>query len=198
MVQTNPTVETLSGSAVRAVLPDLARLRIEIFRTFPYLYEGKEEDELVHLQIYATQPEAAIILARDGERIIGAATCLPLAAASPHVQKPFLDNGLDPSDFFYFGESVLLPAYRERGLGVAFFLAREAHAAQHGYRTTCFCAIKRPANHRLRPKDYATLDVFWHHRGYQPRPDLSCLMSWRDVGTPTSTRKKMVFWTKHL
>lgn len=198
MAQTNLMIKTISGPAAQAALPALARLRIEIFRAFPYLYDGKEADELTHLQIYATQPQAAIILAQDNEQTIGAATCLPLSAASPLIQKPFLDKGLDPSNFFYFGESVLLPAYRGQGLGRAFFQAREAHAAGGGYKATCFCAIERPLDHSLRPKDYRPLDAFWHHRGYGPCPDLSCQMSWLDIGTTTPTRKKMVFWTKYL
>ena len=42
-------VERLQGEALRGALADVARLRIEVFRTWPYLYDGDmayEEDYL--------------------------------------------------------------------------------------------------------------------------------------------------------
>lgn len=36
------TVHALSGAALGTVLPDLARLRIGVFRAFPYLCDGDE------------------------------------------------------------------------------------------------------------------------------------------------------------
>jgi GNAT superfamily N-acetyltransferase len=137
-----------------------------------------------------------VVVARDDGRIVGASTCLPMAAEHGGVQQPFLDAGIDISGIFYFGESVLEAAYRGRGIGVAFFQAREAQAA--GYKTTTFCAVQRPADHPLRPKDYVPLDEFWRHRGYRPRPELVCSMAWRDVGETAETRKTLMFWTKDL
>jgi GNAT superfamily N-acetyltransferase len=189
-------IETVTGARAETALPALARLRIEVFRAFPYLYDGEEAYERDYLRTYVKVPGAAIVLAKDGERIVGASTCLPLAAETENVQKPFREAGLDISRIFYFGESVLLPDYRGRGIGVAFFKAREAQAA--GFKTTCFCAVQRPAEHPLRPEDYVPLDAFWHHRGYRRRDDLFCFMSWRDIGEAAETKKKLIFWTKNL
>lgn len=190
------TIETIHGPAADSALPALARLRIEIFRAFPYLYEGDEAYERTYLRTYVNVPGAAIILAKDGDRIVGASTCLPLSAETANIQKPFLEAGMDVSRIFYFGESVLDPAYRGRGIGVAFFKAREAQAT--GYATTCFCAVQRPADHPLRPKDYVPLDEFWTRRGYQRREDLFCFMSWPDIGEAQATEKKLIFWIKPL
>lgn len=137
-----------------------------------------------------------MIVARDGGRVVGASTCLPLAAESANVRKPFLDAELDVSRIFYFGESVLETGYRGQGLGVAFFAAREAQAA--GYATCAFCAVQRPVDHKLRPPGYVPLDEFWKHRGYRPRPELVCRMSWRDVGENALTEKTLMFWTRDL
>ena len=38
-------IETKSGDALPAFLPELARLRIDVFRDFPYLYDGVIEHE---------------------------------------------------------------------------------------------------------------------------------------------------------
>ena len=42
-------IQSLTGDDIRTVLPDLARLRMEVFREWPYLYDGSlayEEDYL--------------------------------------------------------------------------------------------------------------------------------------------------------
>jgi GNAT superfamily N-acetyltransferase len=128
--------------------------------------------------------------------VVGAATCLPLTAEIDCVQQPFRDAGIDTARVFYFGESVLETAYRGRGIGVAFFQAREAQAS--GYELTAFCAVQRPEGHPLRPKDYVPLHNFWRHRGYRQRPELVCTMRWRDIDVATDTAKKLTFWTKEL
>ena len=51
-------VETLTGDALTAALPDLARLRIAVFRAYPYLYEGDPDYERRYIQAYADSPGA--------------------------------------------------------------------------------------------------------------------------------------------
>ena len=60
--------------------------------------------------------------------MVGASTALPLADETVEFQQPFIDAGWDPARIFYCAESVVLPAWRGRGLGVRFFAEREAHA----------------------------------------------------------------------
>ncbi len=193
------TITTCIGPDVTPVIPDLAALRVSVFRDFPYLYDGDLAYERDYLRIYANSPGAAVIIARAGGRIVGASTCLPLTDETPNVQAPFLALGWSPADFFYFGESVLLPAFRGQGLGVAFFHAREAHArAVSTCAYACFCAVQRPPDHPARPADYTPLDNFWRKRGYIPRPDLHCEMTWRDLGDPSETPKRLNFWLKPL
>ncbi len=189
-------VDTYTGAAIAPLLPDLARLRVEVFREFPYLYDGDTAYEEKYLRIYAETQGAAVIIARDEKRIIGASTCLPLAAEMNSVQKPFREAGIDIATVFYFGESVLEAPYRGRGIGVSFFEAREAQA--EGYEMTAFCAVQRPDDHPLRPKNYMNLHDFWRHRGYHPSPELVCSMTWRDVGEAAETTKQLKFWTKDL
>lgn len=191
-------VETVTGAAILPLLPELARLRITVFREFPYLYEGDLAYEQSYLRVYAEAPAAAIIIARDDGKIVGASTCLPLTAETPNVQKPFRDAGMAIPRIFYFGESVLEAAYRGRGIGVKFFEAREAQARAHGYGITAFCAVQRPADHPARPKGYQKLDDFWRKRGYTPHPELVCTMSWREVGADRETEKLLMFWSRNL
>ncbi|MFO0292321.1 MAG: GNAT family N-acetyltransferase [Rhodospirillales bacterium] len=189
-------LETLSGAAVMDVVADLARLRVEVFRDFPYLYDGDAVYEERYLAKYARIADATIVVARDGARVVGAATALPLVAAEEEMQAPFAAGGMDPRDWYYFGESVLERAWRGRGIGVAFFAGREARAAALGFRRTAFCAVERPADHPLRPHGYVPLDAFWGRRGYVRRPELRASFDWRDIGQETETPHPMVFWTR--
>jgi GNAT superfamily N-acetyltransferase len=197
------TVEPLTGAALVDALPDLARLRIEVFRAWPYLYEGTLDYEQGYLQRFAAAKNTVVVAARDGGTIVGVATASPLKEHTAKFAPEFLAHGFDPERVFYCGESVLLPAYRGRGIGVAFFQHREAHAraciGPNGpYLHTAFCGVVRPDDHPARPATYVPLDAFWRKRGYHPVPGLVGAYSWQDVGDSTQTAHPMQFWTKTL
>ncbi|MCP2015342.1 GNAT superfamily N-acetyltransferase [Deinococcus sp. HSC-46F16] len=192
------SVTPASGEALRAALPDLARLRTEVFRDFPYLYDGTPEYEERYLQTYLEAPGALALLVRDGTEVVGASTALPLVAETGEIQRPFLGSEFDPGEVLYLGESVLRSGYRGRGLGHRFFDEREAHARRLGLPVTAFCAVQRPADHPARPADYRPLNTFWQARGYVERPDLETTLSWPDVGETRDTPKPMRFWVKRL
>ncbi len=192
-------IETLQGRALLPLLPALARLRITVFRDFPYLYEGDDGYEAGYLRRYADSPRAAVIVAFDGAEAVGAATCLPLEDETAAITAPFRARGWDPARFFYFGESVLLRPWRGRGIGVAFFAAREAHArAVSTVDFATFCGVRRPDDHPARPAGWVALDTFWRHRGYTPQPDLVCTMSWREIGATAERPHTLGFWTRSL
>ena len=192
-------IEIVHGKAVEPYIPDLARLRIAVFRAFPYLYEGSEDYEADYLSTYAASPESLFVLALEDGHIVGASTGVPMADETAAFKAPFAAAGLDPETIFYFGESVLLSRYRGQGLGVRFFEEREAYARRLGRFGWCaFCAVERPADHPLRPADYVPLDDFWHRRGYAHRPELRTTFSWKDVGEAEETGKPMSFWLKRM
>ncbi|SFR41775.1 hypothetical protein SAMN05216203_0117 [Marinobacter daqiaonensis] len=59
-------ITALSGQEVLPYLDDLARLRIEVFRAFPYLYDGDMGYERRYLATYADSPESFFVLAQPG------------------------------------------------------------------------------------------------------------------------------------
>jgi GNAT superfamily N-acetyltransferase len=188
-----------TGPGLSAHLAALARLRLAVFREWPYLYDGSLENEQRHLDGFAASPAAGMAVAFDGETPVGCSTCLPLIDADDAVCAPLRARGWDPSRFFYFGESVLLAAWRGHGIGVAFFREREAHARRAlACDYACFCAVQRADDHPLRPAGAKTLDQFWRHRGFTPYPDLACSLEWKQVNSQAKVPNLLTFWLKSL
>ena len=189
---------TKQGQSIESVFDDLAKLRISVFRDFPYLYEGTLDYEKEYLKTYANSERAFLFAVYDGKKMVGATTCIPLPDETAEVQEPFKAAGLDIDNVFYFGESILLSEYRGLGLGHRFFNEREIHAASFGtFKTTCFCSVER-INHPAEPADYRPNDAFWIKRGYKKVPDLKATMGWPDIGETESTPKTMIFWMKEI
>lgn len=191
-------VRSLTGEDLERALPTLARLRIEVFAAFPYLYSGTEDYEQKYLRTFATARDAFIIAAEEDGQIVGCATGSAIDAHHGEFAAPLEDAGFDLASTFYFGESVLKPDFRGRGLGHAFFDAREAHAKERGYARACFCAVDRPADHPQRPADYSPLDSFWQKRGYRKLPDLVTEFAWPTVPGGPDLTHPMNYWLREF
>ncbi|MCA2009125.1 GNAT family N-acetyltransferase [Tritonibacter mobilis] len=191
-------IETLTGAALEAALDDVARLRIEVFRAWPYLYDGDLAYERDYLQSYRDSAGAVVVGAFDADRLVGAATGTPLADHADDFAAAFAESTLDMADIFYCAESVLLPAYRGQGAGHGFFDAREAHARELGFAKSAFCSVIRPKEHPLHPTGYTPLDPFWRKRGYQPLPGAVAEFAWKDIDQPKETTKTLQFWLRDL
>lgn len=193
------SLRRVTGQGLVPWLEAVAALRTQVFRDWPYLYEGDPAYEREYLQAYVQSADSVVVLAFDGDQVIGASTGLPLADDSAEFRKPFLDAGRSVEDVFYFGESVLLPAWRGRGLGHRFFDEREAHAAALGrFRLTAFCAVDRPADDPRRPPGHRGNETFWTRRGYARQPGLIVQLAWRELGEGAPSEKPLTFWTRQL
>jgi GNAT superfamily N-acetyltransferase len=192
-------VEPLTGEALRTVLPALARLRITVFRAYPYLYDGSLAYEENYIRKFAEADGTVIVVASDGGTIVGASTASPMDGHADEFAAAFRQHGYDTSKIFYFGESVLLPQYRGQGIGHAFFDHREARARElGGFTHTTFCGVVRPADHPLKPKDYVPLDGFWTKRGYRKLDGVTATYRWKDIDKPDADDKTMQFWIRPL
>jgi GNAT superfamily N-acetyltransferase len=190
--------EILLGDAIRAQLQPLAALRLTVFRDWPYLYDGTREYEERYLETYARSPQGLAMLAWERNQCVGATTALPMAQAPAEMRQPFEHDGEPIADLLYFGESVVLERHRGRGIGVAFFEHREAHARKLGLSRCTFCAVERPASHPLKPEDYVPNDAFWTRRGYARQPQWQCQFEWQDLQEPASTPHTLTYWLKSL
>lgn len=193
----SPRYQTFIGAEVAEIIDDLARLRITVFRDWPYLYDGDLAYERAYLQRYV-KPGVIVVGAFDDAEMVGAATGMPLIEHADDFAAAFAGQDIDFKDVFYCAESVLLPAYRGHGVGHHFFDAREAYAKAEGFPFSAFCGVIRPESHPSRPAGYRPLDPFWRKRGYSPVPGVIAHFKWRDIGDDAETEKPLQFWMKAL
>ena len=188
----------ISGHEIHAYLSDLADLRIQVFRDWPYLYEGSLEYEKKYLETYAKNPDSFIVLAIYEDKVVGAASATTLRHAEDAFKAPMIKADKNLDEWVYFGESVLLPAYRGLGIGHTFFDAREEWARSVGAKGTCFCAVIRLDDHHLRPAQARDLKPFWRARGYSELVNSVAVFSWKDIDQAEEDSKTMQIWVKQL
>ena len=192
-------IETIlyNGAAARPFLDEIARLRIAVFREFPYLYEGSHEYEMEYLSNYYCSEKSLLIVAKESTRIVGISTACPLTEAGPEFQAPIAAAGLDCDRMLYFGESVVLPEFRGKGLGHRFFDLREDWARRWNLPITGFCAVVREPGHPCEPAGYRSLESFWTSRGYRRRDDADVHLAWSEIGNPDSkVNHRLAYWLR--
>lgn len=192
-------IHTCTGAAVAPHLAAVAALRIAVFRDWPYLYQGSADYERDYLETYARAPSSVFVLVFDDTRVVGASTGIALVDETTSIREPVAAAGLPVAQGFYCGESVLLPAYRGRGLGHRFFDEREAHARRLGrFSHSLFCSVEREADDPRRPAGYRGNEAFWRKRGYAPLPGVRCTLDWPEVGAGASIAHSLQFWSRRL
>jgi GNAT superfamily N-acetyltransferase len=176
------TIGLFRGPEIIPYLDDVARLRISVFRAWPYLYAGDIAYERTYLATYGRSVDSLFVLAFDDGVVVGASTGVPMAEETPAFARPLQQAGMAVEEVFYFGESVLLPQYRGRGIGHAFFDAREQHARGLArFRWTGFCAVQRDADDPRQPPGHRGNEAFWRKRGYVPQPGMTVQLPWEEV-----------------
>jgi GNAT superfamily N-acetyltransferase len=194
------SLTTLHGEEALPFVDAIGRLRIEVFREFPYLYDGDLSYERRYLEGYFSCPQSVVGLVHSGKgEIVGATTGLPLSAAESEWQAPFNSAQISSEEVFYFGESVLRCEWRGLGIGKQFFDLRENFAASlRGVKMTAFCAVRRSQDDPRRPAGYRPLDTFWHSRGYQKATGMSTQFEWLEIGEAKPTQQTLDFWLRRL
>ena len=198
-IQSPLTLKIIHGCKIEPYINDIAKLRITVFREFPYLYDGSIAYETNYLKTYTSSADSIAVLVFDGDQLVGVSTGLPMSDEEASFQRPFKEQGYDIETIFYCGESILLPEYRGQGIYSRFFEQREKQAKSlGGFKYTAFCAVRRSDNHPLRSEGYQSLDPVWKKFGYTKHPELTTTYSWKDLNESSESDKTMVFWMKEI
>jgi GNAT superfamily N-acetyltransferase len=190
--------QEFTGALPADIIEAVAKLRISVFREWPYLYDGSMDYERGYLSRLADEKNAIVVVAFAFDDIVGVSTGMPLEAEHDEFKKPFIKSGHRISDIFYCAESVLRSDMRGHGAGHQFFDRREAHARSLGATQSVFCSVVRPESFTQEVETTSYLEAFWSKRGYAKMLGVTTTYSWKDVDQNSETEKQMQFWIRGL
>lgn len=190
-------IQELKGQEITPHIPEMGKLRVGMFKEYPYLYEGSAEYEEEYLSIYANSPNSLILTVNHNNKIVGMLTGLRLIDWFDMALEPFKVAGHNPAEIYYIGEGMLLEEYRGIFSYTPLINQQEALAKQLGAKYMSFCAVNRPNNHPEKPTNYRSLTPLFKRLGYT-KTNVIAEFEWTDVGDTQPTHKPMQFWLKPL
>ncbi len=199
MVMTDIHVRSFTGSHLKSYLHPIAKLRMEVFKEYPYFEEPDLNHEIKYLEKIFSCKETIGVLIFDNTTLIGVSLGCPLTLEEAAIQNPILERHTTVDSYYFFGNSTLLKNYRSRGIGHHFYDAREMHVTQYKkFKHICFCVPDCSGLDANRPKDYVPLIDFWRKRGYIHHPEIKCTLSWKKLNETQTSNIPMSFWIKEL
>lgn len=191
-------IQPFHGWQAEQYIEELARLRIEVFREFPYLYDGDMAYEMAYLKTLIDAPDNFIVMAFNGSEVVGAASGLPLAHQTTNISTPVAESGYAVDKVYYLGESIIRQPFRNNGINTKFFEAAEHRAKSLGeFEFLAFCNVERPSDHPASPGNYTVPKEYWLRLGFQPT-DIICNITWKDLQETTASPKNLRFWIKSI
>lgn len=203
--QSSLVIETLCGVAIQPYRFDLGALRMDLFKEFPYLYDGGRNEHTRALEenyheTYSKSKNSRFVIAKDHDKVVGCLTAIPLSEEMDELQKPFLEANHDVSRYLYVGEALLLKEYRGKaGLAQTQQKLIEAYAREKGFSFIVFMTVDRPEDHPLKPKDYRDLDPMWRYLGYEKMDDtMKIHIPWIQIDGDEEQMNTLSIWRKAL
>ena len=192
-------IQIYSGKGMEPVIETLGDFRLRYFCEFPYLYVGTKANEQKHVAEYLANPSARFLVARNDKNIVGVGIGTLLSTERDILEQTsgaFHRNGLNPKEFFYFGEMIFAPEHRNRGIGRLMLDMLKKSGAEQGAKRFCFLAVDRDANDSRRPADYAEFATIFQKLGFQ-KTSIQVTFDWPTIqpdGSVKITANTLFLW----
>lgn len=187
-------MQLIRGIDIEKYIDELGRFRIEIFREYPYLYEGDLDYERRYLSRYLRNDESILAVMNDDKGIIGACTAMPLRDEDQEFKRPFAKENVN--EIFYICEIMIRADSRGKGLGSELLSSCISLIDVSKYKKICLYTVDRDPNHPPRPEKYRSPDSLWRKLGFEKDKNLVVYYHWKDVGDEVETEKPMNVWVK--
>jgi GNAT superfamily N-acetyltransferase len=160
--------EVVKGKKIEQYAKYIASLRLLMFKEFPYLYIGSLEHEKKYLAFYSNSTDGVLILAKQDGCIVGLLTGMSMTGICEHISdfKKILDkNKRSIQSAYYYGEALVLEAYRGQGILTKMFQELDAEIKHMGYNQAYGITVIREKNDSRRPSNYRDTESLWEHLG---------------------------------
>ena len=191
----------LKNLEIERYLEEVIKLRVEVFREYPYLYDGNLEYEKEYFKDFVKDSTARVILVKDGFEVVAVATSIALSNAHlcDDIHKPFIEKGYDVERFYYYGEIMIDKNYRNKGISKQIYGLREKEVLSLGFDRLCFATILKDSDKM--PQDYFDPAEMWKSMRFDEHLDMQVECSWPKIQYDGSTREqvsKLNFWVKKI
>jgi GNAT superfamily N-acetyltransferase len=146
-------IQILLASHLNTLIDTIAQLRIDTFKEYPYLYSGTLEGERDFLQTYNEHQHEMVGQATVDGTLAGILTGKPLSIF-PEATDLFKKEGLNPEEYYYFGEIIILSDFKNKSVDTQLFNNLEQQVKQWGYTKACLMIATDQQNHSMRPASY--------------------------------------------
>ena len=196
----NVSLKVFKGNEITPYVSDITQLSLQIYREYPYLYEGTEEEYLPFIQRYSESNDGIASILFDDKKLIGVCIGMPLNEMRDNYLGNFSSITKEELDsLYYLGEFLLLKQYRSQGNGKQMYTSFENEVIKKSlYKTLCFCKIQEFLEHPSQPDNYFSMNNFWKQSEYVAREDLSFNVDWVNVNETTLSPHQLYFWFKPL
>jgi len=186
----------IRGQEIENHIDQLGRFRIEIFREYPYLYDGDLDYERAYLNRYSRDTESFLLVIHDRLGFVGICTGMPLSGEDPDFRNAFVGESIN--EIYYIGEVMLRKDARGKKMGSKLFSTALSLIDSKKYKRVSLCTVDRGSNHPQCPESYCSPDYLWKKYGFEKSAHLVAFLSWKDIGQTTETKKTMNIWFKEL
>jgi hypothetical protein len=165
---TKISYKIIKNKEIESYTKYIASLRLMMFKEFPYLYEGSLEQEEKYLSFYTDFPDGRVVLAKQGGCIAGLLTGMPMISICEHIsdfKKTLDEHKRTLNGAYYYGEGLVLPAYRGQGMLTKMFEVLNNEIKIMGYNHAYGITVIRDKNDARRPAHYRDTDTLWDRMG---------------------------------
>jgi ribosomal protein S18 acetylase RimI-like enzyme len=197
------TIDIFVGKETAKYIDIVSEWRIKLFREYPYLYVGDIEYEKKYMQGHATDKQAMIAIAKVDGMLAGFSTGFPLISDSEivaDVKKLVSQAGDDIADYYYYGEIMVLPEFRGRGLASMLYTAQDNLIKSWEFKHVCISTVVQEENHPLKPAGYKSTEGMFEHMGFV-KNKLMINYPWPTIQHDQSIKEvnhQLACWTKSL
>lgn len=157
------------GMQILGISEDLPLAWINTFKEYPYLFKATFEESKQYFEYFASHEQGAVFKATVKNNFAGFLTGVPLITIDDHCKgiiELFKNENLNPKNFYYLRDVIILPAYRNQGIMKILIAKFQEYAQSLGYKGICLVTSEREENHPLKPSNYRDIDEVWKHLGF--------------------------------